>query len=327
MSYWRERVCRTAPIPRWLAHSFDAFLIVVVFFAVLLSLLEIMRPDSVVLSRLDQLGNLAPPTGKFTTDLGAPGVSVSLLGARWNTPSQSGAKSSLDAQGWFSLENMKETLQLAQIATFAKLPILQQNVFTAPWLPELRMAKTGNATRPGWSRTNEAPSRAGDQRLFVTFTLFFVSILLSLYVIGLCGTLRKCGYPAWFGLMPFTGPLALCEAGGNVWLWVLPRLFTNPPFSTTANAILCYGVAVAFLGKRAHDESRGLGAGPSPTSIWDDFTWRAFWLTVGLVLVPFIAFPLLALSEALQYDARYRARLAERVAPRETAGGDYVPLP
>ncbi|KAF6000887.1 hypothetical protein F1559_002142 [Cyanidiococcus yangmingshanensis] len=288
------------------------FLIAVVFFAVLLSLTEIMRSNSVVVSRFDQLSNLAPPTGKYTLDLGAPRVSVSLLGARWNIPSRSGAESSRDAQGRFSPENMRETLQLAQIATFTKLPILQRNVLIAPWLSGLRMAKTGNATRPGWSRTNEAPSRAGDERLFMTFTLFFVCILLSLYVIGLCGTLRKCGYPAWFGLMPFTGPLALCEAGGNVWLWVLPRLFTNPPFSTTANAILCYGVAVAFLGKRAHDESRGLGAGPSPTSIWDDFTWKAFWLTVGLVLVPFIAFPLLALTEALQYDARYRARLAEQ---------------
>jgi hypothetical protein len=329
MSYWRDRVCRTAPIPRWLAHGIDALLLTLLTLAVVVSLTEVLQSDSVVVSRYVDSSRLLSWPRSLAITFRAPPGSFHTLRLLRNARQPNGSHvrrhlfcwspSKVFGRIWTEMRDpvvsdsmalTKKVVDREPIASWHPAAAAAAKAFYSP-----RIRLSGNGGPPG------------DGRLVVAFTLFLVGTLLALYIIGLCGSLRKCGYAAWYGVMPFTGALALCESGGNVWLWVLPKLFTNPPFSTTANAIICYGLAVSFVGKREHHESRGLGARPSQTSIWDDFTWRAFWLTAGLVFLPFITFPLVALNDSMQYDACYRARLAERVVSSDSDPGEYVPLP
>lgn len=325
-SFWRERVCKTAPIPRWLAHGIDALLIalVVIAFGAMLSetarsvadpasravLAHTVRPamehtlySESISGRLESFRSLfAGVSNRCCRAALAPGLANGVLGRV------------LPWQNEGAVAFPGKQTDGSRLSSAASVVTWPQTSFVRALLESV-------------ARPNEGAGSAGDDRLIIAFVLFTVFVLLALYILGVCGSLRKCGYPAWFGLMPFTGQVALCEAGGNVWLWVLPRLFTNPPFSTTANAIICYGFAVSFLGKREQDEAGGLGARPATTSIWDDFTWKAFWLTVGLVFFPFVSFPLVALSDSLQYDACYRARLAERVRAAAPSAGEYIALP
>lgn len=320
MRYWSERICRTSPIPRWLAHTIDALILSLFAFIIVYG----------VVNGAEGHGRDMRFTARH--------------GWGWGGSHGNGMHHRVARYFVFDGKMGKAQRQLSSVVA-SKL----RYALPGHWAVDVREPSYGRApvwlhqahqalrlTRPSALAENTfrvsstgvagAPGSAHGSAYGYVFGAILVIVLFSLYLMGIFGVLRKCGYAGWYGLLPFTGPLALCEAGGNVWFWVLGKRLAGPPLSTVADVMIFYGLSVSFVGKRDTSESRGLSASPSPSSIWDDFSWRAFWLTIGFLFVPFFAFPLTALNEGIQYDARYRARLAERAGVVSAGAEEYEPI-
>ncbi|KAK4537845.1 hypothetical protein CDCA_CDCA14G3870 [Cyanidium caldarium] len=302
MRSWRERVCRTAPVPRWLAHLIDTIILAALALLVVHSVSQGAGP------RRMQMARVAEAVKGGTLPAARIGAALrQRFGRRAEWPQ------------WAPLEVTGSAREaLARSAVLSKTA--ESLSFGSTWPVEALRRAAGNGSVSATPASTTRANAVGAIVLGVLLVALFV-----LYLIGFFGVLRKCGYPGWYAVMPFTGPLALCEAGGNVWLWVVAKLLTYPPLSTVADVFIFYGLSVSFVGKRSGGAgAEGWSAAPSEKSIWDDFSWSAFWLTVGFLFVPFLAFPLVAFHDGMQYDARYRARLAERMGSGGAA--EYEPI-
>lgn len=374
--YWRERIVRTAPVPRWLSHLVDA--IVLTLFAAALvygvshgALQERVREKGVggVAATAtthpkqhcagDGVGAARRNCSHNTTSSGEAAAGALADGVSWSAADIHrvgfGGGNGVWAAPWLS-EAVRGTGGVARrlLAGRGDGPALPdaaaelvsaaaQRVLLPPGARAVTKTSSSSpaavvaslANGVGASRA-AAPSdavvavkassrsKAGSIAGYIFGGIVAVAIIV-LYFVGLFGAFSKCGYPAWYAIMPFSGPLAFCEAGGNMWLWVLAKLFTAAPLSTVADVIIFYGLAVSFVGKR-QGGFLGLSAAASTSSIWQDFTWSAFWLTAGFLVLPFVAFPIVALNESVQYDARYRSRLADRAGAGAGSGGEYEPI-
>ena len=106
--------------------------------------------------------------------------------------------------------------------------------------------------------------------IFLSLAVLAISIVT---IVGMWKIFKKAGHPGWACIVPIYNYIIFLRIINRPWWWVI--LFFIPIVSVVIDVITSYGLAKSF----------GKGSG----------------FTVGLVLVPFIFFPILGFGDAVYH--------------------------